>query len=116
MPKGWSEVIMEVQTRVSPTKKRKKRNVLTESLFTDDTTFIGNACEIGETTQVIKESLALFEKRTNDPKKERATILANNIRMLGVYVGRKKDVSQRLKREALIFARIRKRLTKSRLS
>ena len=41
---------------------------------------------------------------------------ANNIRMLDVYLGRKKDISQRLRRGALIFARIRKPFTKSLLS
>ena len=92
---------------------------LTESLFADDTTLIGKAREIDEATQVMKESLALFEKRTNDAKEERArlgTMEANNIRMLGVYLGRKEDISQRLRRGALIFAKIRKCFTKSRLS
>ena len=92
---------------------------LTESLFADDTTVIGKACEIDEATQVMKESLALFEKRTNDAKKEIArlgTMEANNIRILGVYLGRKEDIAQRLKRGALIFARIRKCFPLSRLS
>ena len=91
----------------------------TESLFAGDTTVIGNAREIDEVTQVMKENLTLFEERTNDAKEEKArlgTMEANNIRMLGVYLGRKEDISQRLKRGALIFARIRKRFTKSRLS
>ena len=39
---------------------------------------------------------------------------AKNIRMLDVYLGRKKNIS--LRRRALIFARFRKRFTKSRLS
>ena len=67
----------------------------------------------------MKECLALFEERTNDAKEERArlgSMEANNIRMLGVYLGRKEDIFQRLRRGALIFARIRKRFTKSRLS
>ena len=67
----------------------------------------------------MKESLALFEERTNDAKEEKArleTMEANNIKMLGVYIGRKEDISQRLKRGALTFARIRKRFTNSRLS
>ena len=92
---------------------------LMESLFADDTTVIGKAREIDEATQVMKESLALLEEKTNDAKEERArlgTMEANNIRMLGVYLGRKEEISQRLRRGALILARIRKRFTKSRLS
>ena len=92
---------------------------LTESLFADDTTVIGKAREIDEASQVMKESLALFEERTNDAKEERArlrTMEANNIRRLGVYLGRKEDISQRLRRGALIFAKIGKRFPKSRLS
>ena len=91
---------------------------LTESLFAVDTTVIGKAREIDEANQVMKEGLALFEERTNDAKEARArlgTMEANNIRMLGVYLGRKEDIFQRLRRGALIFARIRKRFTKSRL-
>ena len=78
------------------------------SLFADDTTVIGKAREIDEVTQVMKENLALFEERTNDTKEERVrlgTMEANNIRMLGVYFGGKEDISQQLRREALIFAR-----------
>ena len=89
-----------------------------KSLFADATTVIGKAHEVDEATQVMEESLALFEERTNNAKKERArlgTMEANNIKMLGVYLGRKEDIAQRLRREALIFAKIRKRFTKSRL-
>ena len=92
---------------------------ITESLFADDTTVLGKACEVDEATQFIKESLALFEKRTNDAKKERARLgkmEAKNIKMLGVYLGREKDIYQRLRKGALIFARIRKHFTSSRLS
>ena len=92
---------------------------ITESLFADDTTVIGKAREIDEATQVMKESLALLEETTNDAKEKRArlgTVEANNIRMLGVYLGRKEDISQRLKRGVLIFAMIGKRFTKSLLS
>ena len=91
---------------------------LTESLFAADTTVIGKACEIEEATQVMIESLALFEERTNG-KEEKArlgTMEANTIKMLGVYLGRKEDISQRLRRGALILAKIRKRFTKSLLS
>ena len=117
-------MVMEVRTKFFPQQKvnkySKENNTmyLTESLFADHTTVIGKACEIDEATQVIKESLAFLEKRTNDAKEERArlgTMEANNIRMLGVYLGRKEDISQRLRRGALIFARTRKRFTKSRL-
>ena len=61
----------------------------------------------------------MFEERTNDAKEERAklgTMEANNIKMLEVYFGRKENISQRLRRGALIFAKIRRRFTKSRLS
>ena len=67
----------------------------------------------------MNESLALFEERTNDAKEGKArlgTMETNNIRMLAVYLGRKENIFQRLRRGAPIFARIRKRFTKSRLS
>ena len=101
------------QQNVNKYSKENNAMYLMESLFADDTTVIGKA------TQVMKESLALFEERTNDAKEERArlgTMEANNIRMLGVYLGRKEDISQRLRRGALIFTRTRKRFTKSQLS
>ena len=106
------------QQNVNKYSKENNTMYLTESLFADDTSVIGKAREIDEATQVMKESLALFEERTNDAKEERAmlgTMEANNIRMLGVYLGRKEVISQRLRRRALIFARIRKRFTKIRL-
>ena len=108
-----------LQQNVNKCSKENNTMPLTESLLTDDTTVIGKAREIDEATLVMKKSLALFEERTNDAKEERAklkTMEANNIRMLGVYLGRKEDIAQRFRRGALIYVRIRKRFTKSRLS
>ena len=55
------------QQNVNKYSKENNTMYLTDSLFADDITVIGKASEIDEVTQVMKESLALFEEKTNDP-------------------------------------------------
>lgn len=66
-----------------------------DSLFAGDTTEIGDKEELEEGVAVVKEVMGRFEERNNDGKEEVldfGTEEAEGVRMLGSWVGWKKDI------------------------
>ena len=88
------------------------------SLFADDTTPIGEKEEIEYGTATIKEVMKNFEEKNNEEKEEKLEFGkdgAGGIRMLGVWIGAKEDIKNRKRRAGGLWAKVKRRLTKSRL-
>ena len=88
------------------------------SLFADDTTPIGEKEEIESGTATIKEVMKNFEEKNNEEKEEKLEFGkdgAGDIRMLGVWIGAKEDIKNRKRRAGGLWAKVKRRLTKSRL-
>ncbi|XP_063722275.1 uncharacterized protein LOC134848689 [Symsagittifera roscoffensis] len=88
------------------------------SLFADDTTPIGEKEEIESVTATIKEVMKNFEEKNNEEKEEKLKFGkdgAGGIRMLGVWIGAKQDIKNRKRRAGGLWAKVKRRLTKSRL-
>ena len=90
-----------------------------KSLFADDTTIVGNAEELQEGTDIIKEVMGRFEERNNDGKEEELFFGGGDsgqVRMLGSWMGWKEDVDQRLKRGSKTWWKTKKRLNGAKIS
>lgn len=90
-----------------------------KSLFADDTTPAGKKKEMRYGLEIMKEEMGEYEERNNDDKEEYlefGTIESEEIRMLGCYMGAKKDVDMRIKRAGAAWFKIRKRLKKARIT
>ena len=88
------------------------------SLFADDTTVVGDEEELEEGVEEIKRVMSQFEERNNDDKEEKLIFGSEDsgeVRMLGCWMGWKKDVSQRLSRAGKAWAKVRGRLVGSKL-
>ena len=95
-----------------------KEVLLTLSLFADDTTPLGETREMPEGVDTMKKVMAEFEERNNDDKEERALFgspEAEEIRMLGCWLGNKEDLKNRIKRAGMLWTKCRERLRKSKL-
>ena len=71
------------------------------SLFAGDAMPVGDV-EYEEVVEVIKRVIGEFEERNNDKKEKRLVFESEgsgDIRMLGCWMGWRKDLSQRLARE-----------------
>ena len=92
---------------------------ITESLFADDTTEIGEKDELTVGLQVVKEVMGRFEERNNEDKEEALDFgsdEAGEVRMLGCWVGWQNDVKNRLSRAGKAWFAVKPRLVGSKLS
>ena len=92
---------------------------ITDSLFADDSTLIGRIGELRTGKEVFKDSMMDFEERCHNGKEEFVcfgTTKANKTRMLGVYIGRKVDRQERIRRANAAWVKLKPRLWKSKLS
>ena len=90
-----------------------------KSLFADDTTIVGDKEEIEEGVGATKEVMASFEERNNDGKEEELDFgeeSAEGVRMLGCWMGWKKDIDNRIARAGKAWFRLKMRLVGSTLS
>ena len=80
---------------------------ITLSLFADDTIFVGERKELQEGIQIVKDVMSQFEEKNNEDKEEVAvfgTSEAEEIRMLGSWLGPKGDL-KKSKKEQESFGR-----------
>ena len=92
---------------------------ITDSLFADDSTLIGWSEELKEGKETIKKEMMKFEEKRHDGKEETiwfASETAENTRMLGTLIGKKKDREARIRRANGAWAKVKKWLWKSKLS
>ena len=78
---------------------------LTEALFADDTTIYGEKDEMVHGKEIVKSSVRSFKEQCHDGKEEHlvlGTQEGGKIRMLGAWVGRRQDLEQRKKGEAML--------------
>ena len=69
--------------------------VVEKSLFADDTTAVGDKCELEVGIEVTKEVMGRFEERNNDDKEEKVDFgseESGKVRMLGTWLGWREDV------------------------
>ena len=93
--------------------------MVSDALFADDTSVAGKRKELENGLRITKEAMARFEERNNEDKEEEVrfgTEESGKIRMLGVWLGPKEDVKQRLKRAGSTWWKVKNRMKKSRLS
>ena len=92
---------------------------ITDSLFADDSTLIGWSEELKEGKETIKKEMMKLEEKCHDGKEEIiwfASETAENTRMLGTLIGKKKDREARIRRANGAWAKVKKWLWKSKLS
>lgn len=90
-----------------------------KSLFADDTTPTGKKKEMEGGLRVMKEVMGRFEERNNDDKEEYLEFgspESEEIRMLGCYMGMKKDVDMRVRRARTAWFKVKKRLQTAKIS
>ena len=83
------------------------------SLFADDTTIVGNEDELEDGVEAITKVMGEFEERNNEDKEEKLLFgeeESEDIRMLGCWMGWKKDVENRLARARKAWWKVRNRL------
>ena len=86
---------------------------ISELLFADDTTELGDKGELEIGVQVVKDVMGQFEERTNESKEEVVDFgmeAAGGVRMLGCWMGWKEDVDNRLARAGRAWFSVKKRL------
>ena len=91
---------------------------ITLSLFAADTTIVGERKEMQEGVQIVKDVMSQSEEKNNEDKEEVAvfgTSEAEEIRMLGSWLGPKEDLKKRKKRAGTLWAKCRPQLIKSKL-
>ena len=90
---------------------------MAESLFADDTTIIGTKDEIFIGRNSVLEVMNMFEEKYHPDKEEHLLFgESESIRMLGSFVGRRKDNQERLKRARQGVWKVKKRLWKTKTS
>ena len=92
---------------------------IAESLFADDTMVCGLREEIQEGKEKIKEVMGWFEEKCQPANEEHLDFgrkEAEGIRMLGTYIGRKKDVDMRINRRMNACFLVRKRIKGAKLT
>ena len=92
---------------------------IAESVFADDTTILGTKNEIFIGRDSVMEVMNMFEEKCHPDKEEHLFFgesESESIRMLGSFVGRKKDNQERLKRVRQGVWKVKKRLWKTKMS
>ena len=92
---------------------------LDSSLFADDTTVVGDEEELEDGVAVTKKVMGDFEERNNDDKEESLVFgseESGEIRMLGCWMGWKKDVEQRLGRARKAWWKVKNQLKGCKMS
>ena len=92
---------------------------IVESLFADDTTILGTKEEIFIGRSNVMEVINMFEEKCQPDKEEHLFFdesESESIRMLGSFVGRKKDNQERLKRARHGVWKVKKRVWKTKIS
>ena len=92
---------------------------ITSSLFANDTTIIGNKKEITSGLEKMKETMARFEERCNDDKEEELNFGeegAEEIKMLGSWIGPMEDLRQRKKRAGAAWSKLKLQLKGNKLN
>ena len=96
-----------------------ERLEIVESLFADDTTILGKKDEICIGRDSVMDVMKMFEERCHPDKEEHSFFGESeieSIRMLGSFVGRKKDNQKRLKRARQDVWKVKKQLWKTKVS
>ena len=96
-----------------------KRIKIDKGLFADDTTIVGKKKELQQGVDETKRIMERFEERNNEDKEEHlnfGTEESESIRMLGSWMGEKKDTDQRLKRGGAAWMKVKNRLKGSKMS
>ena len=92
---------------------------ITECLFADDTTVLGQKKEIQQGVTITKAGMKEFEEKCHDGKEEYVEFgieKYRDTRILGSWLGRKVDTERRVQRGRRTWFSIKKRLCNSRLS
>ena len=92
---------------------------ISELLFADDTTLVGEWREMESGANEVKEVMNKFEEKNNEGKEEVLEFgsdQANEIRMLGSWVGAEADGKKRIKRASGLWASVKERLKGTYLS
>jgi len=92
---------------------------ISELLFADDTTIVGERSEMVNGVEAVKGVMEMFEEKNNEGKEEVLEFgseAANEVRILGSWVGANEDVKKRIKRASGLWARVKEQLKGSNLS
>ena len=90
-----------------------------ELLFADDTTLVGEHVEMERGVEEVKEVMRSYEERNNEAKEEHMEFgseEANEVRMLGSWVGAEADGRMRIRRASGLWAKVKGGLIGTRLS
>ena len=90
-----------------------------ECLFADDTTIVGERGELQDGVNRVKEVMNMYEEQNNDHKEEHLPFgreEAEDIRMLGSWMGPEKDTRNRIKRASNVWFKVKTQLKNTTLS
>ena len=88
-------------------------------LFADDTTVVGTKGEMDESVRRVREVMGRWEERHNEDKEEVlefGTEEGDEVRILGILMGEKVDVRNRIKRAGMLWGNVKRWLKGYRLS
>lgn len=115
MPGGSFAGVRNWERKSTEAKEIRVRSVL----FADDTTIVGRKEEMENGVGAVKEVMGRWEERNNEDKEEELEFgeeEAEEIRMLGSWIGPEADVKNRIKRANGVWWRVKGQLKGSRMT